>query len=272
MDRRYHNKPAAGQIAVLMPGDGSQTVERRDVLLTTQQGCMKRINEMHPSYDPLQYVLLFPTGDLGYHFNINNNRGTNSSGIAKTVSCREYYAYRLMWRDSEENIILKGRRLFCQYLVDMYAKVETERLLWHKLHQKEIRAELYQGLLDSVQAGDTNAANIGRRVVLAPSFTGGPRQMHKTFQDSMAIVRKFGKPSLFITFTGNPQWLEIKRELLTGQTPNDRPDLLCRVFHQKNKEFHDDFFIKNVFGHVLGYSSVIEYQKRGFSNILMHDE
>ena len=91
VDRRYHNKPAAGQIAVLMPGDGSQTVERRDVLLTTQQGFIRRINEMHPSYDPLQYVLLFPIGDLGYHFNINHHRNTNKSGNVKTVSCREYY-------------------------------------------------------------------------------------------------------------------------------------------------------------------------------------
>ena len=33
----------------------------------------------------------------------------------------------------------------------------------------------------------------------------------------MAIVRQFGRPSLFITFTANPKWDEITRELLPGQ-------------------------------------------------------
>jgi len=30
----------------------------------------------------------------------------------------------------------------------------------------------------------------------------------------MAIVRNKGKPDLFVTFTYNPAWLEITRELL----------------------------------------------------------
>ena len=52
------DKPAAGQIAVLMPGDGSQTVERRDVLLTTQQGFIRRINEMHHVITILTLIII----------------------------------------------------------------------------------------------------------------------------------------------------------------------------------------------------------------------
>ena len=55
---------------------------------------------------------------------------------------------------------------------------------------------------------------VGRRVVLPSSFTGGPRYMCQLYQDAMAIVRKKGKPDLFITFTCNPKWPEIAEGLL----------------------------------------------------------
>ena len=40
--------------------------------------------------------------------------------------------------------------------------------------------------------------------------------MHKMYQNSMAIVRKFSKPDLFITMTCNPSWDEIQSALLPG--------------------------------------------------------
>ena len=49
----------------------------------------------------------------------------------------------------------------------------------------------------------------------------------------MAIVRHFGRPTLFITFTANPKWKEIVDELLSGQNAVDRLDLVGRVFHLK---------------------------------------
>ena len=49
----------------------------------------------------------------------------------------------------------------------------------------------------------------------------------------MAIVRHFGKPTLFITMNTNPNWLEIKEGLSLGQYPQDRPDLVARVFKLK---------------------------------------
>lgn len=53
----------------------------------------------------------------------------------------------------------------------------------------------------------------------------------------MAIVRKLGKPDLFITMTANPHWAELDRELKeSGQTVWDRPYLVNRVFQTKLKE------------------------------------
>ncbi|CAF4088148.1 unnamed protein product [Rotaria magnacalcarata] len=47
-------------------------------------------------------------------------------------------------------------------------------------------------------------------------------------KDNMVMVRKFGRPDLFITFTCNPKWEEIKSELKAFQNPSDRPDLVTR--------------------------------------------
>jgi hypothetical protein len=100
-------------------------------------------------------------------------------------------------------------------------------------HSATLRAEVYQGLADSVHRGDgTDVA--GRLVVLPASFVGGARYMAQCYQDSMALVRKYGKPTLFITMTCNPNWVEITREL-AGQAPNDRPDVIARVFRMKLK-------------------------------------
>lgn len=41
--------------------------------------------------------------------------------------------------------------------------------------------------------------------------------MMQLYQDSIAIVRFFGQPTLFLTFTANPKWEKIVRELLPGQ-------------------------------------------------------
>ena len=129
----------------------------------------------------------------------------------------QYYAYRLMDRSSFHTV-LYGGRLLQQYIVDMYAKIESERLNYIRFHQKTLHAELYQGLSDAVSGGDTSGETVGRLIVLPATFTGSPRSMHQNDQDAMAIIRKYGKPDLFITMTCNTNWPEIKNALKDGQT------------------------------------------------------
>ena len=42
----------------------------------------------------------------------------------------------------------------------------------------------------------------------------------------MAIVRKFGKPHLFVTFTASGKWEETKENIYKGQDPRQRPDIV----------------------------------------------
>jgi hypothetical protein len=54
-----------------------------------------------------------------------------------------------MIRENEDNHILKCRQLFLQYVVDMYAKIETERVIFIRLNQTELRSEEYVHLRDA---------------------------------------------------------------------------------------------------------------------------
>jgi len=88
--------------------------------------------------------------------------------------------------------------------------------------------------------------------------------MAENFADFMAVVRDCRKPALFGTFTCNPQWKEIQDALLPHQTPNDRPDLITRVFNMKLKMLIKMIKKDNVFGYCLEFVMTIDFQKRGF--------
>ncbi|RIA93995.1 hypothetical protein C1645_818654 [Glomus cerebriforme] len=42
----------------------------RDIIFNLHNGTLQRISELHPSYDLLQYMLLFSNGDDRWHLDI----------------------------------------------------------------------------------------------------------------------------------------------------------------------------------------------------------
>ena len=261
-DLRRYNLPTASEIAVIIPNCSSDLPTNRDIVLSNTSNNpdahdITHIKETNQYYDPLHYVLIFPYGDVGWRPGIQQAGGSTSQ-----ITAMNFYSYHLMQRQNF-NILLKCGRLFHQYIVDQYAKIEQERLNYCLYHQSELRSELYQGLSDSVNAGDTDGSSVGRKIVLPSSFIGSPRNMNQLYQDAMAIDRRYGKPDLFITFTCNPRWPEITNSLFQGQSPPDRPDLITRVFHQKLKKLLTDITHSNIFGPILAYVYIIEFQKRG---------
>jgi hypothetical protein len=69
-----------------------------------------------------------------------------------------------------------------------------------------MRADLYQGLVDSYHTGVEEANEVGKRTVLSPTFIGGPRDMRRGYMDAMALVWKYGKPDVYLTMTCNLNW------------------------------------------------------------------
>jgi len=75
-----------------------------------------------------------------------------------------------------------------------------------------------------------------------------PRDMQRRYQDLMAIVRKFGKPDLFVTATCNPEWPEMAAALLESNTPADRPDIVAHVFKLKLDALVKEVEVDRIFG------------------------
>ena len=66
-DMRQYNQLTASEVAVIFDIDRNQTPKPRDIVLKTHEGIFKHISELNGAYDPLQYPLLFPYGEYGWH-------------------------------------------------------------------------------------------------------------------------------------------------------------------------------------------------------------
>ncbi|GBM09848.1 hypothetical protein AVEN_5597-1 [Araneus ventricosus] len=117
---------------------------------------------------------MLPRGEDGYAINFNQVEPRTSNEINKTVSAMSFYAYHLMVR-STENRLLKYRQHVHQYLVDMYAKIEAERLLFIRLNLKKLRVDEYVHLKEA-NKNDSDPANHEKLVILPSTFTGCPRK------------------------------------------------------------------------------------------------
>ncbi|KZP20021.1 hypothetical protein FIBSPDRAFT_708719, partial [Athelia psychrophila] len=205
-DRRRYNLPTADEVAAILPGDGSQPTDSRDIILRLRapEGPLQRISDGHVAYACLHYVVLFPHGEDGWRWDLRIVHPEKEQ--PRRVSQIRHCAYRIHVRPNHFNTILRGGRLFQQYVVDMWASADQNRLKFLRNNQAMIRASLYSGLEDAVHGADRqiDLNELGRRFILPSSYTGGPRYMQQCLQDSLALARFYRKIDLFITVTCNP--------------------------------------------------------------------
>jgi hypothetical protein len=64
-------------------------------------------------------------------------------------------------RPSIFNPILYGKRLFPQFVVDTYVKIESSRLDYYRNNQDIMRADLYQGLVAAIVTGWKTRVRLG---------------------------------------------------------------------------------------------------------------
>nr|XP_027126011.1 uncharacterized protein LOC113742372 [Coffea arabica] len=155
LDQRVFNKPTVSQVAALwVEGEENGETSRRDIRVYTHGGHSHNIQYYYGCYDPLQYPLLLPFGESGWHQGIKKqgknvhkkktrkrdaqisispmNASTAEEliqmeqdlmagidGDPDFVSIREYYAYKLQMRNDDESFLLHFGRLFQQYVVDI---------------------------------------------------------------------------------------------------------------------------------------------------------
>ncbi|PIC23966.1 hypothetical protein B9Z55_017476 [Caenorhabditis nigoni] len=254
--------PTAEEIAVVFVGDEDENPGKRAITVYQRStGTFQYLLDTDKETDPLCYPLLFVDGKYGWH--VNQQRQNGQGGTTK-MSAREFYSYYLHIRPNFSPLH-HAKKLFQQFCVDVWTKIEQDRLNFIRQHQDQLRVESVQGLMDHISAEDDGPC--GKRIFLPNTFTGSPRHFVSLYQDALAVVSRFGKPDLFLTMTCNPSWKEIQEALLPGQEAVDRPDVVSRVFRLKLEELKKDLFTKNIFGEVAAWIYVIEFQKRGLPHM-----
>ncbi|XP_035835819.1 uncharacterized protein LOC110888316 [Helianthus annuus] len=183
---------------------------------------------------------------------------------------REFFAYRVQDRSNQFSLILNSRRLFQQFLVDAYTMIESERLNFIRFQQQDLRSDTNENIRKLRYNGQQDLSKVGKRIFLPSSFTGGSRYMMQNYLDAMAICKWYGYPDFFITITCNPKWPEVQRFLKdTNLNPEDRPDILSRIFKIKLDSICKDLKDRDLFGKASTVVYTIEFQKRGLPHAHM---
>ncbi|XP_061385321.1 uncharacterized protein LOC133320740 [Danaus plexippus] len=265
-ERRF-NAPTTNEIAAVVVS--TEQTASRDIVIQAHDGRLTRVPDTHRFYDALEYPIIFWKGQEGYSFDIPQTNPVTKQPIPnKKVSCKDFYAYHMMVRRNNFNLLLRCRLLLLQFLVDMYVKVESERLRFIALNQTKLRAENYIHLQDAVRNdADLDPNNLGQLVILPSSFVNSPRYLHEYTQDAFTYVRNYGRPDLFITMTCNPAWPEITKELIPGQNATDRHDLTARLFKIKVQKLVALLTKGKIFGDMKCFMYSIEWQKRGLPHV-----
>ena len=130
-----------------MPPDTTESLGKRDVVVYKSADGhpnghkLMSIESIHPMYDPLMYVLMFPFGNRGF----SPDAHPLTKKPSEFCSAMQYYKYRLMPYSGETfNTIHRLGRLFQQYVVDMYSKIEFSRLQYLRFHQSQLHADLFR--------------------------------------------------------------------------------------------------------------------------------
>ena len=216
---RLWTKPADdGMVTAftVVQGDGEAQGYGARSLAVTFRATPSKLQSIHPcspSNHPMRFPLLFPFGCDGYHpalkqacgkrrvTHVQHARYTLHERAAGTE--RTDVAPKAAATHRRYSLIHRAGRLFGEYILTLYLAAEQSRLLFHRFNQTKLRADVYENVFTHLHSGCDQIP--GKLVVLAPSFTTGPRHYAACFHNAMAIVREHHKADLFITFTCNPK-------------------------------------------------------------------
>ncbi|RDY04523.1 hypothetical protein CR513_11766, partial [Mucuna pruriens] len=92
IDGRTYNMPTVSKIATLIMGYFGTTFSHRDILVQKKDKRLQHVCELHPTYLPLQYPLLFAYGEDGYKRDfLHRNISSMLSNLSyHTITMREY--------------------------------------------------------------------------------------------------------------------------------------------------------------------------------------
>ncbi|XP_031125091.1 uncharacterized protein LOC116027528 [Ipomoea triloba] len=242
LDQRLYNSPTASQVAAVWIEDYDGVEDNRNIRVYAHCGRSQNIQYYYGCYDPLQYPLLFPFGDVGWHEGIQRalqSRNLQPLGYVNSlsinantqlfvddliraeeavfregrkrssISCREYYAYKFQVRASDNSLLLHTGRLFQQFIVDI---LHTGRLFQQFIVDIYIKVETFQQfIVDIYIKVETKRLDYFRKkqqLFRSENFQG--------LVDSVGTGAVFGKGLVDSVGTGAVFGNEVGRSVGTG--------------------------------------------------------
>ena len=134
--RRYNIQQSLHEVSILtnsVPGD---------LVVRKRGGGLQFIYDLHPSAQPLHFVLLFPYGTTGYsEFLKHEDRNK-----LKRVSPREFFAFHLNMRNIKTDFLFRCGRLFQEYICLAFTTIENQKLKYQKNNQSALRSDTYKNV------------------------------------------------------------------------------------------------------------------------------
>nr|CAD2207769.1 unnamed protein product [Meloidogyne enterolobii] len=254
----------------------------KGIYITDLEGHLFTFAPNHPLTDTLCYPILFPCGDDGYHAKIPLNKNTLNAinddssdddaenSNKKNISVRAYIKYRLALRRNEDyhNIWNAGGGLSQKFVLDYNARIDSSVANYLRRDDMDLRATYPPDALRWLQrdCGAKSVSDLGHIFAFRKYHPGTRPYFQEMFYNATAIMartRKTGFCSFMFTFTCNPRWPEIQRNLLRdNQKVVDRFDITCRIYEDKLRKLHYLLEKKHILGNILGFGESREFQKR----------
>ena len=137
-DRRRYNLSSHNDVAVVFVCEDGAPPASREVVIYPRGHPLKTISSMSANLDPMVYLLFFPRGDAGWHNQLFHN--PECATLVRSNVTSQYYNYKLSVRQFFSSLFY-GKKLFQQYAVDVYVKIEGQRLAFIRNNQNKLRSK-----------------------------------------------------------------------------------------------------------------------------------
>jgi hypothetical protein len=157
----------------------------------------------------------------------------------RRLTLRDYASRQLsIASDGEFNPLLHAGTLTQQFVLDLYTRIEFERLEWLRNNQQSLNVASYKTVMDHLHSEAEQSGNrVGKQIILPSTHPGSPRNMCQHYQDAMAMVSQVGPPDLFLTVTLNPNDPDIKKAVKdvggNPSKPYHYPQIVVRIAYLK---------------------------------------
>ncbi|XP_065679048.1 uncharacterized protein LOC124814923 [Hydra vulgaris] len=137
-DRRRYNLPSHDEVEVVFVGKDGAPPTSKEIAIYPRGHPLKIVLSMSANMDSMVYPLLFPRGDAGWHNQLVRNP-ERATLVRNHVTLSQFYNYRLSVRQFYCSLFY-GKKLFQQYAVDAYVKIEGQRLAFIRNNQNKLRS------------------------------------------------------------------------------------------------------------------------------------